>query len=294
MKENVAFIGLGAMGKGMALRLLEAGFPVKVYNRTREKMKPLTDKGAESAESPADAVTPGSVLVTMLSDDNAVEAVADSKLLKKLGKGSIHLSMSTLSPEGAGRLARRHAEFGVDYLGCPVFGRPDVASAGKLWLCLAGNSVAKNRVRPLLDAVGQGVYDFGDKPELANVVKIAGNFLIASAIEAMAEAFAFMEKNGADAGKAHGLFSESLFNCLIHKNYGKAILERSFSPAGFRLSLGAKDVRLIRDTARNSHIPMPLAALLEDRFLRSLAHNREELDWSAISLNQREDAGLSS
>ncbi len=294
MKEKIAFIGLGAMGQGMALHLLEEGHRLKVFNRTKEKAQPLMESGAEVAESAIDAVEPGGVLITMLADDTAVETVASAEVLRKLGKGGIHVSMSTLSPAGVAKLAKRHSESGVEYLGCPVFGRPDAARAGKLWLCVAGKSTAKREVQPLLDAMGQGVFDFGEKPEAANIVKIAGNFLIASAIEAMSEAFTFVEKNGVDPEQAHALLTGSLFNAPIYKNYGKAILEKRFAPGGFRLALGAKDVRLVRDAARSSFVPMPLAALLEDRFLRSLAHDRGEMDWSAIALNQREDAGLSS
>ena len=290
--ETVAIFGLGQMGQGMALRLLESGYPLGVYNRTREKAVAAVEKGAELFDNPATAVGAAGLLITMLSDDNAVAELVTEEVLQALGKGSIHLSMSTVSPAAVQDLLPRHAIHGVQYLACPVFGRPDAARAGKLWLCLAGDEEAKSRVRPLLDVMGQGVFDFGSHPPAANVVKLAGNFLIASAIEAMAEAFSLVEKNGADPNQAHALLTQTLFACPIYQNYGKFILAQSYDPPGFNLALGSKDVRLVRDTARESQVPMPLAGLLEDRFLRSLANGRGNMDWTAIAIDQRQSAGL--
>lgn len=291
--ENVAFFGLGQMGQSMALRLVEGGYHLNVYNRTRKKAEPLVEKGAQLFEDPAAAVSNAKVLITMLSDDNAVKAVTNEEVMQGLGDGGIHLSMSTISPKAAEELTRSHAEQGNYYLACPVFGRPDAARAGNLWLCLAGDESAKDRVRPILEVMGQGIRDFGPNPPAANVAKLAGNFLIASAIEAMAEAFCLAEKNGVDPGQVHALLSQTLFGCPIYQNYGRSILEQNYSPPGFSLALGGKDMRLVRDTARNSEVSMPLASLLEDRFLRSLAKNRGDMDWTAISLDQRESAGLS-
>ncbi len=290
--ETVAFFGLGQMGQGMALRLLEGGYKLKVYNRTPEKARPLVEKGAEFFEDPAAAVSTTKVLVTMLSDDHAVTAVTKEKVLQALGDGGIHLSMSTISPAAAEELSKSHAKHGNYYLACPVFGRPDAARAGNLWLCLAGDESAKERVRPLLGVMGQGIYDFGTSPPAANVAKLAGNFLIASAIEAMAEAFCLAEKNGVDPNQVHAVLSQTLFSCPIYQNYGRSILDQNYSPPGFTLALGGKDMRLVRDTARNSEVSMPLASLLEDRFLRSLAKKRGDMDWTAIALDQRESAGL--
>ena len=290
--ETVAFFGLGQMGQGMALRLLEGGYKLKVYNRTREKARTLVEKGAEFFADPAAAVSTTKILVTMLSDDQAVTAVTKEEVLQALGDGGIHLSMSTISPITAEELSRSHAKHGNYYLACPVFGRPDAARAGKLWLCLAGDESAKERVRTLLEMLGQGIYDFGPSPPAANVAKLAGNFLIASAIEAMAEAFYLAEKNGVDPNQVHAVLSQTLFSCPIYQNYGRIILDQNYSPPGFPLALGGKDMRLVRDTARYSEVSMPLASLLEDRFLRSLAKKRGDMDWTAIALDQRESAGL--
>jgi len=291
--EQIAFFGLGRMGRVMALRLLERGYQLSVYNRTQNKAAQIAHMGAHVCEDPTAAVKGARILITMLADDSAVFDLTDEKVLTPLGKNDgIHLSMSTISPEAARELAAIHEKMGVQYLACPVFGRPDAASAGKLWLCLAGPDEAKREVRPVLDALGQGVFDCGPRPEDANIIKIAGNLMIAAAIEVMAEAFSLTEKNGVAPQLFHEILANTLFNCPVYVNYGKAILEGHVSPAGFPLELGLKDVQIIRDTARKSRVPMPVASILEDRLLRSMACNRGNLDWTAIALDQREAAGL--
>src|SRR3954462_961855 len=162
MPESVGFIGLGNLGHPMAHNLLAAGFPLRVYNRTAAKAAALGEQGATVAKSPAGVATPGGVVITVLSDDAAVEAVTDDALLAALGKGGVHLSMSTILPATSERLAKSHAKHGVTYLAAPVFGRPEAAAARKLWICTSGpDEAAKSRARPTLDAMGQGVYDFG-------------------------------------------------------------------------------------------------------------------------------------
>lgn len=291
-ENTVGFIGLGQMGLGMATRLLESGQSLVVYNRTQDKARPLADAGARIANHPSDTATKGGIVISMLADDAAVEGLFDDQLLARLEPGGLHLSMSTLGPATATRLAERHKAHGVDYVACPVFGRPDAARAGKLWLCLSGPASARARLEPLLAAMGQGVYAFGDDPAAANVTKLAGNFLIASAIEAMSEAYSLAEKHGVDADAVHQLLTQTLFACPIYQNYGKAIVEQRFTPPGFTLRLGAKDMRLVQDAARAAEIPMPLASLLGDRFLRMLAGGQGDIDWTGIAADQRQAAGL--
>jgi 3-hydroxyisobutyrate dehydrogenase-like beta-hydroxyacid dehydrogenase len=191
MSEQVGFIGLGEMGLGMARNLRAAGYAVTVYNRTRSKAEPLAALGAKIAETAADAVTAGGVAVTMLSDDRALEEIIiGGGVGTRLGKGGIHVSMSTISPQTARRLAQYHAPGGSAYVAAPVFGRPEAAAARRLWICTSGPHGSKQRINPLLQAMGQGIFDFGEEAGAANVVKLAGNFLIASAIEALGEAMA--------------------------------------------------------------------------------------------------------
>jgi 3-hydroxyisobutyrate dehydrogenase-like beta-hydroxyacid dehydrogenase len=192
----------------------------------------------------------------------------------------------------AAKLAQAHQQQGSNYLAAPVFGRPDAVVARKLWICLSGNGVAKERVRSLLDKLGQGVFDFGEAAQAANVVKITGNFLIISAIEAMAEAFTLAEKNGIDRAQIANLFAQTLFACPIYQNYGRAIAQEQYEPAGFKLSLGLKDVTLALQTARESQMPLPLASLLHDRLLAAVARGKGDIDWTGLALSISEEAGL--
>ena len=294
MKQPIGFIGLGNMGLPMANNLIDAGYKLKVYNRTAEKAQPLIDKGAELADTPLDAITLGGIVITMLPNDKVVEGVVlgEDGILRKLGKEGIHLSMSTLSPATAKKLAQAHQDTNAYYLAAPVLGRPDVAEAGKLNICLSGNSAAKERVQPILKAMGQKVYDFGESPGSANVVKLSVNFSIAAAIEAMAEAFTLAQKNGIDRSRVAELFGETLFSCPVYQEYGEAISQHNYPPGGFKLSLGHKDVTLALQTAQDCNMPMPLAGLVHDRFLAAMAKERGDLEWAAIALEVSEAAGI--
>lgn len=294
MSELIGFIGLGSMGEPMASNLLKAGYALRVYNRTPSKAASLVNQGAKLVSHPRDVAEPGGTVITMLSDDRALEAVVggDNGLLVRLGRGGMHLSMSTVSPATARNLAERHQRYGVAYLAAPVFGRPEAAAARKLWICLSGPQATKESVRPVLSALGQAVFDFGEDPGAANVVKLSGNFLIAAAIEAMAEAMTLAQKNGIDRARISDMLGQTLFACPIYQNYGKAIAQERYKPAGFKLSLGLKDIDLVLQTAAFSKMPMPLANLLHDRFVSALAKGREELDWAALALGASEDAGV--
>ena len=292
--STIGFIGLGNMGLPMATNLLKAGHSLRVYNRTPEKAQPLLEQGAVLAETPADAVETGGIVLTMLANDRAVEDVvlADG-WLQMLGTNGIHVSMSTISPVTARHLAEHHAQQGSDYLSAPVFGRPEAAAAAKLWVCVSGSATAKERVRPLLDALGQGVFDFGEDIGAANIVKISGNFLILAAIEAMAEAYTLAEKNGLDRTQVAQLFGQTLFACPIYQNYGRMIAEQQYEPAGFKTSLGLKDATLALQTAKDSEMPMPLANLVHDRLLSAVANGRADIDWTGgLALGVSEAAGL--
>ena len=292
-ESRIGFVGLGRMGEPIARNLIEAGHELSVFNRTREKARPLLEAGAREASSPAEACAPGGIVFTMLSDDRALEEVVSSDgFLERLAPGGVHVSMSTVSPATARRIAERHANEGSAYAAAPVFGRPDAAAAKKLWICLSGAAHARDRALPLLRAVGQGVYELGEDPGAANVAKLCGNFLIAAAMESMAEAFVLGEKNGVPAKELARLFGETLFSAPVYVNYGKAIAERKFQPAGFGLMLGLKDLTLVLETASASKAPMPVANLVRDRLLSEAAKGRQDWDWSALALGAREEAGL--
>jgi 3-hydroxyisobutyrate dehydrogenase-like beta-hydroxyacid dehydrogenase len=289
----IGVIGLGGMGGGMAGRLLETGHAVSVYNRTASAAAPFVARGATQAASPA-AAAEGGTIITMVANDAALEQLASGEagFLDALPEGGVHISMSTISVALARSLAERHAARGSHFVAAPVFGRPEAAGSGKLWILVSGAAEPKARVRPILEALSQGIEDLGEQAEAAPTGKIAGNFLIASAIETMAEAFALLEKSGVDTRAWHGLMARSLFACPIYANYGRFILDRAFSPPGFKLSLGAKDIGLALAAGQDKHVPLPFASLLRDRFTTSIAQGRGDLDWVSIALNAEADAGL--
>ena len=294
MNEVIGFVGLGSMGLPIASNLVEAGYTLQVYNRSPQKAQPLLDKGAKLCTNSGNVVESRGIVITMLSNDQALEEVVlgENGILEKLDSGGIHLSMSTVSPATAQKLAEHHERRGAHYLAAPVFGRPDAAAARKLWICLSGNEAAKERVLPVLNVLGQGVFDFGEQVGAANVVKLAGNFLIISAIEAMAEAFTLAEKNGIERTKVAELFGQTLFACPIYQNYGRMIAQEQYQPAGFKLSLGLKDVTLALQTARDSQMPMPLGSLLHDRLMAAVARGRGDIDWTGLALAISEEAGI--
>ncbi|MDB5310905.1 MAG: 3-hydroxyisobutyrate dehydrogenase and related beta-hydroxyacid dehydrogenase [Gemmataceae bacterium] len=293
MKETVGFIGLGNMGLAVATNLLKAGFGLRVYNRTAEKARPLLDLGATLARSPAEAAEPGGIVVTMVSDDRAVEEVTlgESGFLHRLGDG-IHLSMSTIAPCTARRLADFHRDRGSRYVASPVFGKPEVAARAKLWVVTSGDAAARARVRPLQEAVSQEVFDFGEDPGGATVVKLAGNFLLGAAIEAMAEAFTLAQKHGVPRQQTFEFFSQTLFDCFVYRGYGGMIASEHYRPVGARPSLIRKDYGLILETAAEGLVPMPLAGLIHDRLTATVAKGREDVDWAGFAREASESAGL--
>lgn len=294
MSLEVGFIGLGAMGLPIAGNLAAAGFPLTVWNRTASKAQPLAAKGARVAPSPREVARAGGVVITMLADDAALESVVlgEAGIARQIAPGGIHLSMSTVAPATIRKLAGVHRAAGSVLVAAPVFGRPDAAAAKRLWVCISGPAQAKEKVRPILDAIGQRNFDFGETAEAAAVAKISGNFLIAAAIEAMGEAFTMAEKSGLDRTAVAAMLSQTIFACPVYQGYGAAIAARKHSPAGFQLPLGLKDVELVLSTAREVNAPMPTASRLRDRFVHALAMGRGDLDWSAIALGARDDAGL--
>ncbi len=282
------------MGFPIAKNLLQQGYQLRVYNRTASKADALANAGALVVTVPYQVAESGATLITMLSDDQAFEEVvlSDNELLRRLGSGAIHISMSTISPEIARRAADHQRAFGVTYVAAPVFGRPEAAADRKLWICMSGAARGKELARPLLEELGQGVVDFGEDPGAANVVKLAGNFLIASVLEALGEALAYTQKNEISSEPFFDLIARKLFASPVYQRYGQTLLSREFAPAGFRLELGLKDIDLILKSATSGRIPMPLASLLHDRILSGMAKGRSALDWSALTLESAESAGI--
>jgi 3-hydroxyisobutyrate dehydrogenase-like beta-hydroxyacid dehydrogenase len=294
MSETVGFIGLGGMGAAMAANLLEAGFRLRVFNRSPERARSLVERGAALARTPAEAVEPGGLVVTMVPDDRAVEEVTlgEAGFLGPLGAGGVHLSMSTIAPGTARRLAEAHAARGSRYVASPVFGKPEVAARAKLWIVTAGDPAARARVLPLQRAMGQRVFAFGDDPPAANVVKLTGNFLLGAAVEAMAEAFTLAQKHGVPRQQAYEFFTQTLFDCFVYRAYGSLVASEEYRPVGARPSLIRKDYRLVREAAEEALVPMPLAELIHERLTATVAKGRDDLDWAGFAREVSEAAGL--
>ncbi|WEN14401.1 NAD(P)-dependent oxidoreductase [Rhodanobacter sp. AS-Z3] len=281
---KVGFIGLGAMGSAMASNLIAAGHAVTVWNRSAEACAPLASLGARVASTPERAAQ-GEVLCSMLADDRAVRAVFfDGGLLDAMDPGTVHVNHATLSVELTRELAAAHAQRGLDYVAAPVFGRPEMAAAAKLSIVAAGKAEAIETVQPLLQAMGARTWLLGEAPERAAVVKIAGNFMLASAIESMAEATALTRAHGVSAADFLEVVTSNMFATPAYQVYGKMIAEQRFKPAGFALPLGYKDVGLALAAGDAARVPLPFAGVLRDSLLEALAAGDEDMDWSALSL----------
>jgi len=289
---NIGFIGLGNMGSPMAANLIKAGHELTVYNRTPAKAQPLADQGARYASKIADACR-GEAVITMLADDNALEMVVfgEGGLAHALPQGAIHISASTISVALADKLTATHSASKQKFVSAPVFGRPQAAAAAKLYIAVAGPDNVVDQCMPLFDALGQRAVRFGQKPSMANLVKISGNFLIASVLESLSEALALVGKGGLDQREYLDFLTSTLFTAPLYKTYGDLIVEKKFQPAGFAAPLGLKDTRLTLAAGEMFRVPLPIASLLRDRFLALLARGGESLDWSAISQLAAEDSG---
>ena len=290
---DVGFIGLGQMGSAIALNLVKAGHRVVVHNRTRAKAEALASQGAEVVGSVADACR-RPVLITMLADDAAVEAAffGDGKGLSTLAKGAVHISMSTISVALSDRLAEAHRNAGQAFVAAPVFGRPEAAAAAKLFVVAAGAEAELKRCQPLFDAIGQRTFIVGDKPSAANLVKLSGNFLLAAMIECLGEAFALTRKGGVDPHAYLEILTNTLFSAPAYKTYGAIIADQKYEPAGFKMSLGLKDIRLALTAADALATPMPVASLVHDHFLAGVAQGAGDSDWSGLARLAATNAGL--
>ena len=287
---RVGFIGLGHMGSGMAQSLIRAGHEVIAYNRTRARAEAL--EGASVAATVAEACRAGAVF-TMLANDEAAEAVALGKggIVESLPRGAIHISSSTISVALSERLAAAHAQAGQRYVVATVLGRPDRAAEAKLFVIGAGEPAALNEVKPLLDAIGQGTTEFGDRPSNANLVKLSANFLFATVFESLGEAVALIARGGIDKQHYVDFLTSTMFGSPAYKVYGGLVAADEEPPVGFAAPLGFKDIRLALAAADELKVPMPFASVLHDRFVELIATSGENHDWSAVGRMALRDSG---
>jgi 3-hydroxyisobutyrate dehydrogenase-like beta-hydroxyacid dehydrogenase len=283
---NISVVGIGRMGQGMAANLAKAGHRVIVYSR-----RGVSVEGTTNANSLAEACA-AECVITMLSDDAALEQIVSGGLSEHLPAGSRHVSMETISPALSAKLAALHEAAGRAYVAAPVVGRPDAAAAARLFILAAGAPASVEHCQPLFAAMGQRTFVLGERPEMAHTAKLGVNFLIAAVLESLGEAFALMRKSGLQADQFLDLLTSTIFTAPVYVNYGKLIAEQKYEPAGFKLPLGMKDVRLVLAAADAARVPMPVAGIVRDHMLEALAHGQEDMDWSSIARVIAGNAGL--
>jgi 3-hydroxyisobutyrate dehydrogenase-like beta-hydroxyacid dehydrogenase len=291
---KIGFIGLGNMGAAIAANLLRAGYDVQVWNRSADKARPLVQAGATLAATPKATAADRDVVFTMLADDAALSAVlaGESGLNAGLRAGALHVSMSTIAVATAEHVAAGHRALGQRFLSAPVFGRPEAAAAAKLFIVAAGASADLKLAEPLFAAISQRAFYVGESPSAANLVKLCGNFMILSAIEAMGEALALAQKGGVAKQQLMEVLTGTLFDSPVYRTYGAILVGEKFKPAGFAAPLGLKDMRLAAQAADHLRVPMPLLSVLRDHLLQTIAQDGEDIDWSAIGRSIGKNAGL--
>jgi 3-hydroxyisobutyrate dehydrogenase-like beta-hydroxyacid dehydrogenase len=292
---EAGLIGLGRMGTGIAKSLLRSGHRLTVFNRTRERAEALRADGANVVVSVAEACQSG-VVLTMVADDAALEALVfgEGGILASLREGGVHVSLSTISVALSDRLTAEHTKAGQQFVAAPVFGRPEAAESAKLFVVAAGPCRSVQRSKPLFESMGPKLLVAGERPSMANVVKLSGNFLIATVLESLAESLTFAKKSGVDPAMLLDFLTTTMFTAPVYKIYGELIVEGKHEPTGFALPLGLKDVRLVLQAAESANVAMQIASVIRDRFITALARGHQDKDWSVIGRVAAEDAGLPS
>jgi 3-hydroxyisobutyrate dehydrogenase-like beta-hydroxyacid dehydrogenase len=291
---KIGFIGLGRMGQAMARRLLDGGHDVGVYNRTAGKIKPLTELGAKPLTSIAAAAAYGEAVFTMLADDAAVLDVVGQAggLLQALPKGGVHICAGTHSVAAMTKLKGLHGEAGQVLIATPMLGRPEVVASGQAGMVLGGAKETIDRCRPLFAAIARRTFEAGADPVAAAAIKIANNFVLGCAIEAMGEGFALVRKYDVVPDVFYDVMTDGLFACSAYKVYGKIITEERYQPAGQRAVLGLKDANLALEAGGAVGVPLPSGNVWRDRLVGAVAHGEGEHDWAVMAKDQARASGL--
>jgi len=278
---KIGFLGLGKMGTPMAMHLIAAGHELRVWNRTEGRTEPMLREGAIAAATPAEAELGADAVITMLFDDAANEEVlfGANGLMDALSPGALHISCSTISVALSERLTEEHARRGQEFVAAPVFGRPNVAEEGRLWIVVAGAQKAVAKARPLLEPLSRGITVVGSEPRQAHAVKLGGNFLITMMVQSLSESFVYAEKQGIDPGTFFEAVNSALFQSQFYAAYSKVILHPPERP-GATMELGEKDLRLLREAAASRDTRLPLADLMAEVFAEARAKGMAHEDWA--------------
>ncbi|MCA1942200.1 MAG: NAD(P)-dependent oxidoreductase [Yonghaparkia sp.] len=282
----VAFLGLGAMGRGMTVRLVDQGYAVLVWNRSAGAAETLAAEhsAVQRAETVAQAFTERAVVHSMLTDDAVVLGLFTDELLAGIPAGRVHVNHATISPAAAAELAERHTRHGVGYVSAPVLGRSTVAHTGALLVVASGDPTAIATAQPSMEALGARLWNLGTDPRLAAVVKIAVNYSILNALQSITESVTLVEAGGIDPSTFIEILTHTAFSGSAHKGYGPIIAEKRYQPVGFAMSLGLKDLTLVEDAAAELGVTLPVAPVLHELFEAALADPElAQLDWSAVA-----------
>ena len=290
---KVGFIGTGRMGSAMVGRMLAAKHEVGVYNRTAAKAKPLADAGAKIVGSIADAARYGDAVYTMLADDSALEDVVFRQgLLDALPKGGVHVCAGTHGIPVIRKIKQAHAEKGHALVAAPMMGRPELVSSGTAGVFASGPAAALAKCKPLFEAIARRTFECGADPEAATAMKIANNFVLGAAIEAMGEGFALTRKYGVPTSVFYDVMTDGLFNCSAYKVYGKIMVDESYSKVGQMAVLGLKDANLALEAGFLASVPLPSGNVWRDRLVGAVAHGDGDKDWAVMALEQARASGL--
>jgi 3-hydroxyisobutyrate dehydrogenase-like beta-hydroxyacid dehydrogenase len=294
---EIGFVGLGHMGMAMAANLAASGRRVIAYVRRPDQVGRLEALGLRPTTDIGDLLD-CKIVISMLPDDDAVREIVFGRkdigfdgLAAGLMPGAIHLSMSTISTQAASLLASEHARNGQGYIAAPVFGNPDAARARQLFIVAAGVPADVERCRPILDNLGQRTFVIGADPQDANLVKLLGNMMSATALEMLGEVVAVVRKRGLDPQPFIDIMTSTMFGGRAHRIYGDKIARQTYA-AGFVLPLVLKDVRLALAEAEKAGVPMPSVGVVRDRLITGIARGYGDLDWTALALVAAEEAGL--
>ncbi len=291
---KVGFIGLGRMGSAMARRLCEAGHDVAVYNRTPEKARALAEAGAKVVGSMAEAARYGEAVVTMLADDAALEEVAQRSggLLQSLPAGCVHICAGTHGVHLVRRIGAAHAKAGQIMVASPMLGRPEAVSSGQAGIVVGGPPEALARCRPLIEAMARRVFEAGADPAAAAAIKIANNFVLGCAIEAMGEGFSLIRKYGVVPQVFYDVMTDGLFSAPAYKVYGKIIVDEAYETVGQMAVLGLKDANLALAAGEAAGVPLPSGNVWRDRLVGAVAHGDGGCDWAVMAREQARASGL--
>ena len=291
---KIGVIGLGRMGRGIAGRVLGAGHDLAVYNRTPGKDADLVAAGARSVASIALACEQRDVVVTMLADDAALDAVAlgAGGVRDSLPVGAIHMVMGTHGVGIVRALTAAHAAAGQTLVAAPVLGRPDAAASGQLGIVAAGPAEALQRCKPLLDVIGRRTFEAGASPDAATSIKLANNFMLGCAVQAMGEAYSLVRRFGVAPQVLHDVMTEGLFSAPAYKVYGRIMADEAYDNVGFTTRLALKDMSLVLAAGDMARVPLPSASLLRDRLLAAIAHGDADRDWAVLAREQARSAGF--